>query len=283
MTAKATTSIALALGAGGARGLAHIHALKAFDDLGVKPGIIAGTSIGAIMGAAFACGMTGQEIEDYVLDRFQNRRRLLSDALKIRPDSIASYLEDGGMRIGELNLERILDVFLPQDIPDSFEALGIPLKVIATDYYEQDDRMFEQGPLRPALAASAAMPAIFLPVEIDDRYHIDGGTTNPVPFDRLQGTADVIVGIDVSGGTFGAPDKRPRKTDVLYAASQLMQKSIVNAKSRSCQVDILLRPAVERFRVLDFLKTKTVLDQTQGLREELKAALDQALSQRVQG
>ena len=106
------THIALALGAGGARGLAHIHALRAFDDLGVRPCAISGTSIGALIGAAYAAGMSGAEIEVYVRESFTNHSQLIAKAMKLRPDSIASFLADGGPRLGELNLkERLINGF----------------------------------------------------------------------------------------------------------------------------------------------------------------------------
>ncbi len=274
-------TVAIALGAGGARGIAHVHALEALDDLGIKPIAISGTSIGAIMGAGYASGMTGGDIRAYVDQLFSNRRQLLGRLFKIRPDSVRQFLDDGGLRLGEINIERVLDVFLPPSIPDSFSELAIPLRVVATDYYDNSARFFSDGPLRPTLAASAAMPAVFLPVIIDGRVFIDGGTTNPAPFDNLGELADIVVAIDVSGSPRGTPGKRPGKIDVVYAASQLMQQSIVRAKAESHRVDILLRPNVEDFRVLDFLKTSHVLDQSAPLKDDLKRALTAAIESRT--
>ncbi|MEP3275655.1 MAG: patatin-like phospholipase family protein [Stappiaceae bacterium] len=269
--------IAIALGAGGARGIAHIHALQALDDLGITPVAITGTSIGAIMGAAFASGMTGEDIHEYVDQLFNNRRQLLARLFKIRPESVRQFMDDGGIRFGEINIERVLEVFLPPDIPENYSELNIPLRVVATDYYQNRDRFFSEGLLRPTLAASAAMPAIFLPVIIDGHVFIDGGTTNPAPFDDLSTLADIVVAIDVSGGPKGDPGTRPGKIDVVYAASQLMQQSIVRAKAETHRVDILLRPDVADFRVLDFLRTSHVLDQSKALRDDLKRALSLAI------
>jgi NTE family protein len=268
------TTLALALGAGGARGLAHIHALQALDDLGVKPVAIAGTSIGAILGAAYSAGMSGEEIRDYVEEKFRNRLRLIGNALKVRPQNVQAFLADGGLRFAEFNLERILDIFLPPQIPAEFAGLGIPLQVIATDYYGQCDHVFDTGPVRPTLAASAAMPAVFLPVKIGDRFYIDGGTTNPVPFDHLQRKADRIVSVDVSGGTYGDPMKRPAKIDAMYGSSQLMQQSIVRSRAERYKVDALIRPKVEQFRALDFLKANDVFAETKELRESFKRAVE---------
>lgn len=268
-----TDKIALVLGAGGARGLAHIHALKAFDDLGITPVSVAGTSIGAMMGAAYCAGMTGAQIEDHVVERFNNRTRLIGEMFKVRPDSFASFLKDGGMRLGELNLETILSVFLPVEIPDVFEALKIPLTVVATDYYASESMLFSTGDLRKAVAASAAMPAVFLPVHMNDRYYMDGSSTNPCPINVVQGRADHVVAVDVSGGPSGQPDMRPSKVDTMYASSQIMQKSMTQLMSQTYPDTVLLRPDVDRFRSLDFLNAAQILAETAPLREQVKVAI----------
>lgn len=269
----ATDAVALVLGAGGARGIAHIHALKAFDDLGVKPAIVAGTSIGSIFGASYCAGMTGGQIEEYVVERFNDRIRLITEAFKVRPSSFKSFLKDGGMRLGELNLETILTVFLPDEVPDTFEELGIPLLIAATDYYASTDTLFSTGDLHKAVAASAAMPAVFLPVELGGRYYLDGSSTNPCPINAVQGHASHVIAIDVSGGPKGRPDMRPSKVDVMYATSQIMQRTIAGLMAQSYPDTILLRPPVDAIRPLDFLQTKEILSATAPLREEVKAAL----------
>ena len=273
-------TVAIALGAGGVRGLAHVHALGALDDLGVKPVAIAGTSIGALMGAAYASGMSGAEIQAYADERFRDRFQLLARLWKLRPDSVRQFIADGGPRLGEIVIERVFDLFLPPEIADDFSDLQIPLQVVATDYYAHRDRVFRSGPLRPTLAASAAMPAVFRPVVIEGDVFIDGGITNPVPFDLLVGMADIVVGIDVTGNPRGIPGKRPNKVDVLYASSQLMQQSITRGKTERHPVDILLPADVSAFRVLDFLKTRTVLETTAPLRDDLKKALSKAIEAR---
>lgn len=273
-------TIALVLGAGGARGLAHIHSLKAFDDLGIKPSFIAGTSMGSLMGAAYCSGMSGADIEGYISEKINDRLSLVSEAFRIRPANVQSFLADGGFRIGELNLENILSVFLPNQIEDDFEALSIPLAVIATDYYAEKEHAFQRGSLRPALAASAAMPAIFLPVQIDGVFFIDGSTTDPCPIDTAYGKANHVIAIDVSGGTHGAPNLRPKKIDAMYAASQLMQQSIVRSRSLNFPNALLLRPPVSRFRPLDFFKAKQILEQTAALYEDTKRTIDELLKPR---
>jgi len=271
------STLALALGAGGARGLAHIHALKALDDLGVKPVLIAGTSIGAILGSAYAAGMSGAEIEDFVLALTSSKRMLLSKAFQSRPDSLRSFRDDGGLRLGAFNLARILTAYLPETIPETFEELAIPLRAAATDYYSETTRIFDSGPLIPALAASSTIPAVFLCANVDGRFYIDGSATDPCPVDTLQGAADHVLAIDVSGGSFGDPTQRPSKIDTVYATSQIMQQTIVRLMVQKYPGTILLRPPVDKVRALDFLKAPEILQNTGALRDDVKRELDAAM------
>lgn len=263
----------MVLGAGGARGLAHVHVLKALDDLGVRPKIIAGTSIGSVIGAAFCAGMSGAEIEAYIVERFNDRSRLIRDVLKIRPSSFKDFLNDGGMRLGELNLESIFSVFLPAEVPATFEELSIPLQVVATDFYASTDIVFSTGNLRTPLAASAAMPAVFLPVNIEGRFYIDGSSTNPCPLNTVQRLADHILAIDVSGGPDGASNDRPSKIDALYASSQIMQKTIAKLMAEKYPKSVLICPPVESYRSLGFLNSTQIISETAPLQEEVKIAL----------
>ncbi len=270
-------TFALVLGAGGARGLAHIHVLKAFDDLGVRPSVIAGTSIGSVLGAAFCAGMSGSEIEAYVFERFNDRARFMAEAFKVRPSSLKGFFNDGGLRLGELNLESIFSVFLPAQIPATFEELSIPLHVVATDYYAGAATVFNTGILRKPIAASAAMPAFFLPVEIDGRYYVDGSSTNPCPLNTVQQITDHVIAVDVSGGPVGVESDRPSKMDSMYTASQVMQKTIANLMAQAYPKSVLMRAPVDGFRSLDFLSSAQIISQTAKLREQTKVTLGRLL------
>ncbi|MFK7903423.1 MAG: patatin-like phospholipase family protein [Nitratireductor sp.] len=276
-TGKNGPSIGLALGAGGARGLAHIHILSAFDELGLKPNLITGTSMGAVIGAGYASGYSAAELEDYTRKRFANRWQLIADIWKLRPDSVKSFMNEGGPRIGEINIERILKAFMPSKICDDFSQLEIPLQIVATDYYGHCDKIFTKGALMPAVAASAAIPAVFLPLEIDDTVLIDGGMTNPTPFDLLDGKTDIVIAIDVAGGPEGDVSEKPNKIDVMYATPQLMQLTITNEKAKHNQLDILVRPEMGHVRALDFMKTQDILDATVGLKDSFKRDLENTI------
>ncbi|RUZ12776.1 patatin-like phospholipase family protein, partial [Mesorhizobium sp. M7A.F.Ca.US.007.01.2.1] len=215
----------IAFGGGGARGLAHIHVIEALDELGIKPVAIAGSSIGAIMGAGMASGMAGKDIHDYARSILGRRAEVASRMWRARPGTIAEAMQNG-IRVSQFNVERILKAFLPEAIPETFAELKIPLKVTATDYFGHKLAVFEDGDLHSALAASAAIPAVFRPVMRDGRLLIDGGIYNPVPFDLIENDADIIIGVDVVGAPEEADRKQPTSVDLMFGATQLMMQSI---------------------------------------------------------
>lgn len=265
-------TVALALGGGGARGLAHIHVIEVLDELGLRPRLITGASIGAIMGAAMAAGMSGGEIREHTLAAVGRPSDIMNRLWSLRPTRFSEVVSNG-FRVGQFNLERILKAFMPERLPQTFEELEIPLKVIASDYYAQCECVCESGALFPAIAASSALPAVFRPVRIDGRVMIDGGLWNPVPFDHIAGKADITIGVDVIGHPPAGTADLPTGIDSLYGATQLTMRSIVTLKLAESPPDIYLRPEVGRFRVLDFMKAKEVLAGSAGIRDELKRAL----------
>ena len=272
-------TFAVAFGGGGARGLSHIHVIEALDELGIRPVAIAGSSIGAIMGAGMAAGMRGRDIHAYARQILGQRSEVASRMWKARPQSIGEMV-NGGLRISQFNVERILKVFLPEAIPAEFSELGIPLKVTATDYYGHELVVFDEGDLTSALAASAAIPAVFRPVRRSGRLLIDGGIYNPVPFDLLEGAADILIAIDVVGWPEENTGTHPTSIDLMFGATQLMMQSIIATKLTARHPDILLRPPVSRFRALDFLKVDAVLGETVAIKDELKRAVEAAVAER---
>lgn len=277
--AKANPSIGLALGGGGARGLAHIAMLEAFDELGIRPKIISGTSIGAIYAAAYASGISGQELRLYTREILSQRFGLLRDLFAARSQPIQSMLSIFGARRAFLDPNALLELILPKAISTTFDKLKIPLKIVASDFYDQEPRIFAEGSVKSAIAASMALPVIFQPVVIEGRALIDGGLTNPLPFDILKGEADVIVAIDVSGAPVPDP-RRPTPTafEALFASAFLFERSIVKEKLKSTQPDILISSGTSQFQVLDFLKCDEILAAAEPAKERLKAQLARVLS-----
>jgi len=271
-------TIAIAFGGGGARGIAHIHIIETLDAMGITPVAISGSSIGAIMGASMASGLSGEEIRAHTLETVGKPTNAISRIWKAaRPRGVKDAME-GGLRLGQFNVERILEAFLPATVARKFEDLKIPTKIMVTDYYGHCEVVCTEGDLRLAIAASAAIPAVFRPVMIDNTIMIDGGIFNPVPFDQLAGLADIVIGVDVVGLPSGIPGQPPTTVDMMFGASQLMMQSIIEMKRRAHPPQILLRPEVHQFRVLDFLKAKDILAESEGVAEQLKRDLDAAFA-----
>ena len=272
---NAAPRFALALGGGGARGLAHIHVVEALDELGVRPVAIAGSSIGAIIGAGMAAGISGKEIRDYSRSTLSRGSEVMARLWKARPKDVSNLFT--GLRFSQFDGEQVLRAFLPGRIPDTFEDLEIPLQVTATDYFGHGMAVLSSGPLFSALAASSALPAVFMPVERDGMTLIDGGIFNPVPFDLVEKSADIVIAIDVVGAPEPANRRKPSSIDLMFGASQLMMQSVIAEKLKSQRPAIFLRPPVSRFRVLDFMKVEQVLADTRAFRDEVKRVVEAAL------
>ncbi|MBX4930075.1 patatin-like phospholipase family protein [Rhizobium binae] len=273
-------TVAVAFGGGGARGLAHIHIIETLDELGIRPVAISGSSMGAIMGAGMAAGMSGAEIREHALTTVGNKTAVVARIWGLRPATVRDAVAKG-IRIGQFNLERILKAFLPAELPARFEDLLVPMKVITTDYYGQNQVIIEEGELFPALAASSAIPAVFMPVRLRGRVMIDGGISNPVPYEPLMDLADIVIGIDVVGAPEGDGTHIPNRMESIFGSGQLMMQTAITLKLKLCQPHIFLRPAVGRTGVMDFLKARDVLAMSVGVKDELKFALDREIEARL--
>jgi len=181
--------LGLALSGGGARGLAHIGVLKVLEQEGVPIDLLVGTSVGGLVGALFACGLSAHEIEAEALhlcrlrqlvglvDRSLPRRGLL------RGERVTSYL---GRWLGDT----------------TFEELSLPFAVIAVDLMSQKKVVLDRGSVLAAVRASIAVPGIFAPVSNGEQMLVDGGLLDNLPIGvaRDKG-ADVVIGVDVSSDT----------------------------------------------------------------------------------
>lgn len=271
-------SVALALGGGGARGLAHILMLEVFDELGIKPTVIAGTSIGALYGAAYASGLTAKQIRAYTEEILGRRFDLVRQLFASRSEPVQRLLRVVPVRSSLLNSATLLDLLFPGQVAKDFSELSIPLKIVATDLTSQEAAVLDTGPLRPAVAASIAIPVLFSPVVIDGRMMVDGGLANPLPFDLIDGAADITVAVDVNAKTAKADiGPRPTAVEVVVQSIQILQKSITRERLRYRQPDILIQVAVDQFAVLEFTKPHEILEAAQPAKETLRRELMRAL------
>jgi NTE family protein len=287
MTAPATSAahcrsgrtVALALGGGSARGLAHVAILEVFDELGIKPAVIAGTSMGAICGALYAAGMSAAEIRAGFEQQYASRAAFIKRfAGKLRGGLSALWSFRSPSVIDNVTL---FEMLLPEILHCDFDALKIPFVAIAADFYAIEQVVLDRGPLIPALAASCALPAWARPVVIEGRVLIDGGYMNPVPFDVVMHRADITIGVDVTGDPQRRPGvKVPNPLEAMTGAAQLLFHSITREKLKSVAPDILIRPAVGSYGAFDFFKIEEILSAAQSAKEDLKRQLSQRLEAR---
>ena len=175
--------LGLALGAGGSRGVAHVGFLQALEEEGIQPDYITGSSMGAVVGAAYAAGMSAQEIKRIVL------------GLRLRRLN-APTLAKGGI-FGTRKMRKLLEKYLG-DI--SFEDLKIPFRCVAVEIGGGRTVEFSKGKLLDAVIASACIPGAFRPLEKNGMRLVDGGVLERVPACRVRDMgADVVVAVDVLG------------------------------------------------------------------------------------
>lgn len=273
-----STRVAVALGAGGARGLAHLVALEALDELGVRPVAIAGSSIGAIVGAAYAAGMPARVLRSFVLASFRQRPRVVAKLLDARVGKISALISRSG--IGNPVLvdgERILDLFWPDVVPDRFEDLTIPFTAIATDYHLRSEVAFRRGPLTPAVGASMAIPGLVRPVVVSDRVLIDGGAVNPLPYGSLMGKGAFVLAVDVCGAAFVSETRIPEPVEAMFGASQILMSALVQRMLERQPPDLIIRPNVGAFAGLDFFKAQDILAAAEPIKDLIKRSIERAL------
>ena len=276
---QAAPSIGLALGSGGAGGLAHIAMLRVFDELGVRPAAIAGTSIGAVIGALYAAGLDAAEIRAVFEEFGGSRLDMLSGLLQADAGpGIAGLLETDLTNGGVLDIDGFLEFLAGKIEARTFAELDIELAVVATDYWSGEMHVIREGKLLPALAASMAVPALFAPVQRGDALLIDGGTSNPLPFDLLQGRHDVVVAIDVSGSRRRGDAPKPGMLDMLFKTFELMQGSLISQRLAADSPDVYIKVDTSGIRLLDFNRLDEVLEQAAPAAQELRRQLEASTS-----
>ncbi len=271
--------IGLALGSGGARGLAHITIFEAFEELGIFPSIISGTSVGAVIGAAIAAGFSTKEIKESIYNKLLSKTGNFwevfknSDFKKIL-DFVDVEIKPGGILKGEKFLS-----YLSEEIGiEKFEELKIPLSVVATNLYTREQAVFDSGDLYSAVKASYSLPGIFTPVTRNKYLYVDGGLVNPLPFDIIKEKCDVVVGINVlAKSKFKTHTEMPPAYEVLFSTFQIMQNSILSEKLKHIQPDILINTDIEDVRVFEFMKAEYIYKESKKYKSELKKKLEKFL------
>lgn len=234
-TAVAPTppKVALALGGGAARGFAHIGVIKALEAQGIPIDVVTGTSAGAVVGALYASGMSG----------FQMQRM----AMETKESQVIDFdvLGKGGWVKGEL-LERFVNARLQGR---TFEKLNKPLGVVVTDLADGKAVVMRTGNVGQAVRASASVPGVFIPPEFGGRFFVDGGVTMPLPVQAAREMqADFVIAVDI--GEQPEAKKPASSIDVVLQAFTIMGQ--VMSRAQAAQADVLIRPDTRGLSLTNF-------------------------------
>lgn len=244
----ATKKIGLALGGGGAKGLAHIGIIKALEAAGIKIDYIAGTSMGALVGGWYAATGDIRALENLIIHIKRSDVFPIKEIIKRK---------DGALFKGE----SIADKLRKELKNIKIEDLKIPFAALATDAKNGDEIRLKNGDLVDAVRASIALPIVFAPVAIDGNLLIDGGLVNPVPADVVKDMgADYVIAVDVSSRWFTAPEKLATTNDIYHVISSAL--SIIEyqiAKNILKSADLVLRPPVLSHNWLEFNKAQEII------------------------
>jgi NTE family protein len=275
--------IGLALGGGGAKGFAHIPILEVFDELGIKPCCITGTSIGAVLGALYASGHSAKDIvgmtEQLVISRNSSLKRIISskDSFKALAliDPHISFKPQGLIKG-----EKFLGFLYEQMQVSTFEELQIPFKTVATASWRSQQIVFESGDLLPAVRASMAIPYIFTPVMTGDQVLVDGGLVNNVPHDLLDPGCDLRIAVDIMGDCSTPRTKPPSPLEAIFHTYQVMMDAIAQEKRANHPVDIYVCPPLMDVEMLDFHKAESIYEQGLAAKDDFKRQLEHLLSEK---
>jgi NTE family protein len=287
--------IGLVLGSGGARGLAHIGVIKALEENNIPIDIIAGTSIGALVGGLYAAGKDVNSMEQIVC--------------KVDKIMVAKIMMPKFFSPGMIGNSRVIDFMKDIIGPMDFEELKISFAAVATDFVSGNEVVFTKGALLEAIMASISIPTIFQPMYLNNRYLLDGGLSNPLPISvALEMKADKILAVNVSPNpekmtkrvkaqktkevhmlfkklpSFVTdvlnedklpvlkrisaskkteevlmPDVSPTLMNVFLQSIYISTNNLINQQLRTAHPDVLLSPRVEDYDMLDFHKGKDII------------------------
>ena len=287
--------IGLALGSGSARGWAHIGAIRGLEERGIKADLVCGTSIGALVGAAYASGE---------LDRLEKWVSGLAWTTVVR---LMDLTWRGGLIRGQRLFTLFRTLFQDRDI----DGLSIPYGAVATELYSGRELWLRHGNVLDAVRASCAMPGLFTPVVRDNQVVVDGGLVNPVPVSMCRALgAEVVIAIDLSWGKLGpyrdrgrmvAPREVPgwlarlrpgwvekkSKTDeqpvvpsifeVFSTSLDVVEMRVARSRLSGDPADILITPLLPDFATMDYHRAKEAIEEGRAAVDRMGPLLEQVI------
>ena len=263
----------LALSGGGARGFAHIGILKVLDEEGIKIDQIAGTSTGALIASLYACGYSGAEIEDMVLnldwlalinDQVERKNKPISfkhwqdeSNLSLRLQNLTPVLPEG-VTPGNGIINELFNLTWESCTCKNFDKLSIPLRIPATDAINGVTKVFDHGNLHEVIFASFCFPTLLQPFKLDDTLYIDGGILMNLPTAPLREMgSDIVIGIKTNSALKGSDDIQGI-LDVLEQTAGVAMQSNIKSSLEDC--DIVIEPDLTEFGMLRFDAIKEIID-----------------------
>jgi len=310
---KDNSKIGVALGSGSARGWAHIGVLQALADIGVRPGIVAGSSIGALVGAAYA-SMQLDEMENWVSS--------------LSWKDILGFMDFSLLEGGVLGGEKIIN-FLSQCLGDiDIESLPFSFSAVATDLNSGREVWLRKGDLLESVHASIALPGLFAPVRVGEQWLVDGGLVDPVPVSlcRAMG-AEIVIAVNLNGGIAvrhsshnnSSSEKKPSEItkdmtpwlrisnqistslteqkdfvlkkllgesrdtpgvfDVMSSAINIMQDRITRSRMAGDPPDVLLTPRLAGIGLLEYDQAAVTIAEGRASVERMRPLLEHILSE----
>ena len=298
--------IGIALGSGSARGWAHIGVLRELEAMGIKPDVISGCSIGALVGGAYASGHFS-DLEKWVHS--------------LTWKEIVGFLDMSVMRGGVIRGEKLLDFARQYMQEQPIEHLDIPFAAVATDLENGREVWLKEGSLLEAVRASISLPGLFTPVKYQGRWLVDGGLVDPVPVSLCRALgADVVIAVNLNGDLVGKRNKdkqsvptlakkgalwdrvseqwkgklstrknkmlqqllgenvdAPSMFEVMYGSLNIMQDRITRSRLAGDPADVTLEPHLGHIGLMDYDKAEDAVAQGRACVQNMKAQLQDLL------
>ncbi len=232
--------IGIALSGGGARGIVHLGALKALEEMDVTISVISGTSAGSIVASLYAYGFTPDQI-------FERVRQL----------SLFKSLRPAWKRAGLLTMDGLKELIIKNIPENNFSALKIPLTIAATEIRKGEVNYFSSGELASAVVASCSIPAVFSPMNFNKNLYVDGGLLDNLPAPCIRKQCDFLIG---SHCNQISNDFDPKNLKVVIERSLLIAISAnIQQSKQVCDV-VIEPPNMDRFTVFDIGKASEIFD-----------------------
>lgn len=221
---KAAPKVALALGGGAVRGFAHVGVIKTLEAHGIVPDMVVGTSAGSVVGALYAAGYGGFDLQKV--------------AFLLEQDSVGDFaLPDRGFVKGE-QLQNFINRYVQQR---PLEKLNKPFAAVATDLQSGEMMVFRNGNSGMAVRASSSVPGVFQPVKIGGREYVDGGLVSPVPVKAARAMgADIVIAVDISSKPKHAKVKDT--LDILLQTFNIMGQGL--GRYEMMEADVVIQPGI---------------------------------------